>query len=103
MRWRVLPWYIRYQRINDTYPFTVKYYDKPEGEDLFGKLIAANRYTVGYGFMWGIVDATMLTRKTGVQARIGRVIHFTWPAAACATVFTSVVYFATKIRRKDDM
>lgn len=103
MRWRVLPWYIRYPRVHDTYPFKVKYYDKPDGQDLLGKLIACNRNTVPYGIMYGIIDSLMHSPNiSGVQARIGRVVHFTWPAAACATTFTTVTYFATKLRQKDD-
>lgn len=101
-RWKVVPLYIRYQRLHDTYLYTAKYYDKPEGQDLLGKLIASNRQLLPIGVIWGTVDCFMHSKATGLQQRLGRVIHFAWPAAAVATTFTTTTYFATRLRQKDD-
>lgn len=104
-RWKFIPLYIRYQRRTDTYLYKAKYYDKPEGEDLLGKLVATNRILVPPALTWGIVDAFMHggLYYQDFQRKFGRVVHFTWPAVGVATAFTTTVYFATKLRNgKDD-
>lgn len=105
-RWKFIPLYIRFQRRRDSYLYTVKYYDKPEGQDLVGKLIATNRILIPFGLTWGLMDAFFHGGRNmpGFQQKFGRVVHFTWPAAGVATAFTSTVYFATKFRNgKDDL
>lgn len=102
-RWKFVPWYIRMQRIRDTYPFTVKYYAKPEGEDLLGKVIAINRNVLPYGFVSGITHACMHSNAVGIQATTGRVFHMMWPVTGAATAFATVSYFGCKIRGQDDL
>lgn len=102
-RWKLLPLYIRHMRSRETYFFKAKYYDKPEGEDLLGKLIATNRMVFPYAFTCGMMDACMYTRKEGLQARAGRLLHFIWPAVGVATAFTTTAYFGAKIRGTDDL
>lgn len=105
-RWKFIPLYVRYQRVRDTYLHKVKYYDKPEGQDLLGKLIATNREILPYGVTWGLVDAFFFNGRLlpGFQQKFGRVLHFTWPAVGVATAFTTTTYFAAKFRNgKDDL
>lgn len=104
-RWKILPWYVQYNRRYDTYLYTVKYYDKPEGQDLLGKLIATNRLCLKYGVTLGVMDACMQTGRTlnHYQSKIGRFVHFLWPTIAVPTAFTTATYFAAKFRQKDDM
>lgn len=105
-RWKFIPPYIRFQRRRDTYLYTVKYYDKPEGQDLLGKLVATNRITIPFGFTWGVCDAMFHGGRMldGFQHKFGRILHFTWPAAGVATAFTTATYFAAKLRNgKDDL
>lgn len=105
-RWKFIPMYIRFQRRRDSYLYTVKYYDKPDGQDLMGKLIASNRALLPWGITWGLMDAFFHDGrlKNGFQNKFGRVAHFTWPAAGIATAFTTTVYFATRFRNgKDDL
>lgn len=101
-RWKFVPWYIRYQRLHDTYPFTVKYYDKPEGQDLLGKVIAINRIVLPYASAAGVAAAFMHTKVTGFQATAGRIFYFVWPISGAATAFATTSYFGAKLRGKDD-
>lgn len=101
-RWKILPWYIRFQRFRDHYLCTAKYYDKPEGEDLLSKLIAINRPALQYGLVSGLCYSFMHSKPAGWQTHAGRVLYFVWPFMTAATSFATVTYFSTKIRQKDD-
>lgn len=103
MRWKILPWYIRYSRMHDHYLQTVKYYDKPDGEDLLGKLVAINRCIAPYVVM--VAGAHTFMHSPDVvtnQQRFARFVHHLWPAFGAATAFATVTFFSTKIRQKDD-
>lgn len=85
-----------------------KYYDEPEGENLLGKLLATNRFAVQGGLMFGSYMAlgNFPEHEKGLrryQLIAGRIAYFTLPAIACATAFTTTVYVATRLRKKDDM
>lgn len=101
-RWKFLPWLIRMQRLPDTYLYKVKYYDRPDGEDLLGKVIAINRNIAKYALVCGAMDAFMQTQTKGFQQTAGRILHYCWPAAGAATAFASITYASTKVRGKDD-
>lgn len=104
-RWKFLPLLIRWERSRDHYLYKVKYYDKPEGEDLSGKLIASNRATLPWGVAWGVVDACMYggAKLPTFQEKFGRFLHMAWPSVAVPTAFVTTVYFATRLRQKDDL
>lgn len=101
-RWKILPWYIRFQRIRDSYIYTAKYYDKPDGQDLMGKLVAVNRPALQYGLLSGLSYSFMHSKPADWQTHTGRVLYFVWPFMTAATSFAAVTYFSTKIRQKDD-
>lgn len=101
-RWKFLPWYVRSQRLPDTYLYKVKYYDHPDGEDLLGKIVAINRCVYPYAAVAGAMDAFMHKQTKGFQQTAGRILHWMWPAFGAATAFASVTYFSTKLRGKDD-
>lgn len=101
-RWKILPYFLRWQRRNDSYLYKARYYDKPEGEDLMGKLIAINRPALQYGAMAGMCYAFMHSKPAGFQGTVGKILYFTWPAMGAATAFATVTYFSTKLRQKDD-
>lgn len=103
MRWRVLPLFYRLPRIRETYPYTVGYYDKPEGEDLMGKITAINRHVLPFATVWGAMDCLMITNHNSVLERVGRALHFMWPAAGAATAYATATYASTKLRGKDDL
>lgn len=102
-RWKFVPLYIRYQRKYDTYLWKVKYHDKPEGQDLLGKLVATNRYALPWGVVIGGTDALMHQNFNNFQQIAGRMLHWVWPFAGVATAFTTTAYFGAKIRQKDDL
>lgn len=101
-RWKFVPWYVRYQRMNDSYLYTVKYYDKPEGEDLLGKVVAMNRHVLPYSLTVAVMSACMHTSVSGFQKRAGRFLHMFWPAQGAVTAFATAAYFGAKLRQKDD-
>lgn len=101
-RLKILPWYIRYQRLRDSYIYKAKYYDKPEGEDLLSKLIAVNRPALLYGTVSGLMYACMHSNPACIQTKIGQVLYFVWPFAGAASAFATTTYFSAKFRQKDD-
>lgn len=80
-----------------------QYYDKPEGEDVFGKMAATNRYALSAGLVWSTYDVLFISKPQGYIRAIGRYGYFTGPAMAMASAFTMTTYAATKLRGKDDM
>lgn len=102
-RWKFVPWYIRYNRIKDSYLCKVKYYDKPEGTDLLGKLIAINRCVIPFAFVGGAAYCTMHAPKPGFQGMAGQFVRAAWPLPAAATAFATVAYFGAKFRQTDDL
>lgn len=101
-RWKILPYYIRSQRIRDTFLYKARYYDKPEGEDLLAKLVAVNRPAFQYGTVSGMCYAFMHSKPAGFQESVGKILYFVWPFMGAATSFATVTYFSAKLRKKDD-
>lgn len=79
-----------------------RYYDHPEGQDIFGKLIITNAYTGTVGVIWSTYDVLMITKPQGYFNTISRYAYHTGPALGMATAFTVTTYLATKFRGKDD-
>lgn len=88
-------------------PFFPQYYDKPDGVDLAGKVIATTRpaFIAGSGFaLWEIVlNSKLKTDTKGFQAVAGRYLFWTVPIVGMAYTWTFATYGATKIRGKDDV
>lgn len=78
------------------------YYDKPEGEDCFGKILATNSYAVAAGLAWSTIDVLMLARTKGYIPTIARFAYNIGPMMGMASAFTLTTYVATNVRGKDD-
>lgn len=102
MKAKIIPFGFLYSRMNDLYFMKVRYHDKPEGEDLFGKLIAINRWAYPLlttnAVMMGCMHSDASTYKQAITASL----YYLWPGFAAATTFATVTYFSTNIRKKDD-
>lgn len=81
----------------------VEYYDKPEGQDAFGKMVATNRLALGTGLVFSMYDILFLTKPQGYIKTLGRVGYFCGPFMGMASAFTMTTYAATRLRGKDDM
>lgn len=97
----LLPYDLRYT-YRDSWLFTQKYYDDPEGVNLFGKLVATNKIAILPAIMWAWADITMMNRVTEYQKIIGRFAYWSYPFVTAASSFTIATYAATRIRNTDD-
>uniref|UniRef100_T1D542 NADH dehydrogenase [ubiquinone] 1 alpha subcomplex subunit 11 n=1 Tax=Psorophora albipes TaxID=869069 RepID=T1D542_9DIPT len=78
------------------------YYDSPEGTDLFGKMVATNKYALAAGLGWSSFEVLMISRPKGVVPSLARYVYFTGPFMGIASAFTVGAYAANKLRGKDD-
>uniref|UniRef100_A0A1L8EBD7 NADH dehydrogenase [ubiquinone] 1 alpha subcomplex subunit 11 n=1 Tax=Haematobia irritans TaxID=7368 RepID=A0A1L8EBD7_HAEIR len=78
------------------------YYDKPEGQDCFGKMVATNTYAATAGLAWSTVDVLMLSHPKGYLPTLARFAYNTGPMMGMASAFTLATYMATNVRGKDD-
>lgn len=79
-----------------------KYYESPEGQDAFAKMMTTNKYAVALGLTWSTYDVLMVSKPKGYIPTIGRFIYFTVPLAGMASAFTLGTFFSTRLRNKDD-
>lgn len=79
-----------------------KYYDHPDGEDAFGKIVATNKYAFVAGMAWSAFDVLTLTKPQGYIPTLGRFAYNTGPLMGMATAFTLTTLAATNARGKDD-
>lgn len=79
-----------------------QYYNKPEGEDYAGKMIATNKYMLAAAIPAATMDVLMYSHPKGALATIARYGKWIGPAMGMASFFTTGVYAACKIREKDD-
>lgn len=103
MKWRSISWLWATQRHGTSYLYTVRYYDTPEGQDLLGKLIAANRAVWPYATTAGAMMGLMEQNATNLPMAFTRGFRYFWPGFALVSTFTGVTYFSTNIRGKDDV
>lgn len=82
--------------------FKPNYYDAPDGKDLFGKLMATNKYAFIVGIWWSTADVLMISRTKGYGPTIARFAFNTLPLMGMASAFTAATYAATNYREKDD-
>lgn len=80
----------------------LQYYDKPEGQDAFGKMIATNKYALFCGLVASSYDVLMLSKPSGYMAALGRFGYITGPCVGMASAFTMTTLVANKVRGKDD-
>ncbi|XP_037024369.1 NADH dehydrogenase [ubiquinone] 1 alpha subcomplex subunit 11 [Bradysia coprophila] len=80
----------------------VQYYDKPEGQDVFGKMVATNRTALAFGLVTSTYDVLFYTKPQGYIKTIGRYGYFCGPFVGMASAFTMTTYAANRLRGKDD-
>lgn len=79
-----------------------QYYDYPDGEDAFGKIVATNKYAIGTGLTWSTFDVLMLSKPHGYLPTLARFAYNTGPMMGMATAFTLTTLVSTNVRGKDD-
>jgi NADH dehydrogenase (ubiquinone) 1 alpha subcomplex subunit 11 len=80
-----------------------RYYNKPEGEDYTGKMIATNGLMLMGAIPLATGDMLMFTKPKGYLGTIGVYAKWMGPAIGMASFFTTTVYAANHIRGKDDV
>ncbi|XP_037821326.1 NADH dehydrogenase [ubiquinone] 1 alpha subcomplex subunit 11-like [Lucilia sericata] len=78
------------------------YYDKPEGQDCYGKMLATNSYAAAAGLAWSTIDVLMLSHTKGYIPTMARFAYNIGPMMGMASAFTLTTYIATNARGKDD-
>lgn len=82
--------------------FKSNYYDKPDGQDVGGKMLATNKYALIAGLGYATTDCLFLSKPVGYGPTIARYIYFTGPLMGMASAFTMVTYTSARMRGKDD-
>ncbi|KDR18623.1 NADH dehydrogenase [ubiquinone] 1 alpha subcomplex subunit 11 [Zootermopsis nevadensis] len=78
------------------------YYDTPDGEDCFKKLLYTARIAAVSGVIVSVVDVRLFSRTQGFYPTVARFAHFTFPFIGMAAAFTATTCIATSARHKDD-
>ena len=82
--------------------FKAQYYDKPEGEDYVGKMLATNRMALQAALGLSTFDVIMYSHPKGFLQTASRFMYWMGPAVGMASAFTTGAYLANKLRGKDD-
>lgn len=81
---------------------TYRYYDSPEGKDIFLKTVTTSKYAALAGLVYGSYDVLMYSRTVGILNTVGRYGFIIGPLVGMATAFTVTSNVATNIRGKND-
>lgn len=79
-----------------------KYYDSPEGQDIFLKTVATSKYAALTGLVMGSYDVLMYTKPTGFPNTLARYAYFVGPLVGMATAFTVTANVTKNLRGKND-
>jgi NADH dehydrogenase (ubiquinone) 1 alpha subcomplex subunit 11 len=79
-----------------------QYYQRPEGEDFTGKMVATNKYMFAFAAPLAACDILMYTHPKGALATVATFAKWVGPAAGMASLFTAGTYFSCILRGKDD-
>ena len=79
-----------------------QYYNKPEGEDFVGKMVATNKYMLAGAIPAATMDVLMYSHPKGSLATMARYAKWIGPAMGMASMFTAGAYLAYHLRGKDD-
>ncbi|VVC93368.1 unnamed protein product [Leptidea sinapis] len=82
--------------------FTYKYYDTPEGQDIFKKVIVTSKYGVCAGLPIASFDVLLYSHPKGVFQTALRYGTYLGPLVGMATAFTLTANMACNIRGKND-
>nr|XP_034181754.1 uncharacterized protein LOC117605053 [Osmia lignaria]XP_034181755.1 uncharacterized protein LOC117605053 [Osmia lignaria]XP_034181756.1 uncharacterized protein LOC117605053 [Osmia lignaria] len=78
------------------------YYNKPDGEDLIGKIVASARMTTTVGAIVGVFDAVTRVKTNSAIVKVITGLRPMLYSCGIGVVFASVTYMSTRIREKDD-
>lgn len=81
---------------------TYKYYDSPEGKDIFLKTASTTKYAALAGLVYGTYDVLMYSRTQGILNTVARYGYFIGPFVGMATAFTITSNVAANLRGKND-
>lgn len=79
-----------------------KYYDTPEGQDIFLKTFVTSKYATITGLGAGTFDVLMFSHPQGVLNTAGRFMWWCGPLVGMATAFTVTTNVSQNIRGKND-
>lgn len=79
-----------------------KYYDTPEGSDIFKKTFVTSKYAAIAGFGAASFDVLMYSHPKGAVKTIGRYAWYLGPLVGMATAFTLTANVSQNIRGKND-
>ncbi|CAK1550240.1 unnamed protein product [Leptosia nina] len=81
---------------------TYKYYDTPEGEDIFKKTFVTSKYAILASIPPAIFDVLLYSHPKGFFNTALRFGTYLGPAVGMATAFTLTANISQNIRRKND-
>ncbi|XP_030037310.2 NADH dehydrogenase [ubiquinone] 1 alpha subcomplex subunit 11 [Manduca sexta] len=79
-----------------------KYYDTPEGHDIYKKTFVTSKYAFLTGLAAGSADVLMYSRPKGFVNTAGRMFYIIGPLVGMATAFTVTTNVAQNYRGKND-
>ncbi|XP_041984841.1 uncharacterized protein LOC121737277 [Aricia agestis] len=79
-----------------------KYYDTPEGQDIYKKLFVTSKYAVMVGMPLATQDVLMYSHPTGVFSTAYRFAFYLGPLVGMATAFTITANGLQNYRGKND-
>ncbi|CAG5014835.1 unnamed protein product [Parnassius apollo] len=81
---------------------TYKYYDTPEGQDIYKKVFVTSKYAVLTGLASATLDVLMFSHPKGFVNTTGRYMFYIGPLVGMASAFTVTTNIAQNIRNKND-
>ncbi|KAJ2948802.1 hypothetical protein O0L34_g8060 [Tuta absoluta] len=79
-----------------------KYYDTPEGQDIYKKTFVMSKYAAASGFALGTFDVLMFSHPKGIAGTVGRYGFFIGPLVGMAAAFTVTTNVLQNYRGKND-
>lgn len=79
-----------------------QYYNKAEGDDFVGKMVATNKYMLAGAIPAATMDVLMYSHPKGAIQTLARYARWIGPAMGMASMFTAGAYLACHLRGKDD-
>lgn len=81
---------------------TYKYYDTPEGQDIFLKTLATSKYAAVAGITAATFDILMYSHPKGFVNTAGRMMYIVGPLVGMASAFAVTTNAAQNFRGKND-
>ncbi|CAH0401132.1 unnamed protein product [Chilo suppressalis] len=79
-----------------------KYYDSPEGHDIYKKAFVTSKYAALSGFGAATFDVLMYSHPKGIINTAGRYLWYLGPLVGMASAFSVTANVAQNIRGKND-